>query len=122
MTIKNELHSYQKEIYEMILNYKIYSGQFDSINENLKIILYKKSLKIKVCIFLYINLNIIMIVFIGALVYIYIFFFENIIIKILNYLNMIMNVKNSGFKFDEMFTRKLDNLETIIQLYNVDPI
>ena len=122
MANKNELFSYQKEIYEMILNYKIYSGEFDSINENLKIISYKKSQKIKVCVFLYINLNIIMIVFIAALVYIYIFFFENIIIKILNYLNMIMNVKNSGFKFDEMFSRKLDNLETIIQLYNGDPI
>ena len=119
---KKELLSYQKEIYEMILNYKIYSKELDTINENLKSILNIKIYKIKIFIFLYISLDILMIFFIASLVYVYIIFFENIIIKILNFINMTMNVKNNNFKFDEMFIKKLDNLETIIQLYNGDPL
>ena len=117
-----ELIIYQKEIYEMILNYKIYSKEFDSINNNLLIIMNKKSNIIKICIYLYVNLDTLMILFITTLIYIYVHIFENIIVKILNYINMTMSVTNDDFKFSEMFTKKLDNLEIILQIYNGNPL
>jgi len=113
-----ELLTYQKEIYEMILNYKVYSSEFDSINYNLTILLNQKSDVIQIYIYLYISLDTIMNLFIGFLIYLYVSFFEDIIVKILNYINMRMNVKNDDFKFDETFTKKLDNLEIILQLFN----
>ena len=112
----------QKNIYEMILNYKTYSKEFDLINDNLRKILYKKSDLIKVCIFLYLNINIIWILGIDFLLYLYFHFFKYIIIKIINYINMTMNTKQNKFKFDELFSRKLDNLEIILQLYNGAPL
>ena len=115
---EKELLTYQKEIYEMILNYKVYSREFDSINYNLTIILNQKSNVIEIFIYLYISLDTLMNLFVGLLIYLYVSFFEDIIIKILNYINMRMNVKNDDFKFDETFTKKLDNLEVILQLFN----
>ena len=118
-----ELINYQKEVYELILNYKLYSNELDSININLiKKIMNKKSKIIQVCVFVYINLDTLMIVFIASLICIYVNFFENIIVKILNYINMTMNVSNDNFQFDKMFTKKLDNLSIILQLYNEDPL
>ena len=115
---EKELLTYQKEIYEMILNYKVYSREFDSINNNITIILNEKSNVIQIFIYLYIALDTIMNLFVGLLIYLYVSFFEEIIIKILNYINMRMNVKNDDFKFDEKFTKKLENLEIILQLFN----
>ena len=120
--IIEELLSYQKEIYEMILNYKTYSNEFDLINDKLRIILYKKSDLIKICLYIYLNLDTIMILFIDVLIYLYFYFFKSIIIKIINFINMTMNTKNDDFNFDEVFTKKLDNLEIIISLYNGDPL
>ena len=118
-----ELLSYQKEIYEMILNYKVYSREFDIINTNLKIIISKKSNVIKIFIYFFLNIDTIMILFIAALIYIYVCYFENIIIKILNYINMTINTKiDEKTSFVEMFNKKLANLEIIIQLFNGDPL
>ena len=122
-TSNNELLSYKKEIYEMILNYKIYSREFDNINDQLKIIISQKSEIIKIIIFFFLNLDTIMILFIAALIYIYVCYFENIIIKILNYINMTINTKiDENISFIDMFNKKLNNLEIIIQLYNGDPL
>ena len=119
--INKELFSYQKELYEMILNYKIYSSEFDSINEKIKYLLIKKSGLIEICIYIYVNLDTLLILFIAILIYLYVKFFESIIIKILNYINMTMNIAEENFKFDEVFIRKLDYLEIILQLYKGDP-
>ena len=120
--IDKELLSYQKEFYEMILNYKIYSSEFDSINDQLKDHLIKNSYLIEICIYIYLNLDTIMILFIAGLIYLYVKFFETIIIKILNYINMTMTVNENNFNFNEIFTKKLDNLEIILQLYKGDPL
>lgn len=120
--INKDLTSYQKEIYEMILNYKIYSSEFDLINMQLAILLINKEKVLKISIYLYVNLDILMILLIAVLIYVHIYFFENIIIKFLNYISMTINFKNNIFKFDEMFSKKLDNLEEIIKLYNGDTL
>ena len=42
--------------------------------------------------------------------------------KIINYVNMTINIKNDKFNFSEMFSKKIENLETILSIYNGDPI
>ena len=69
------------------------------------ILLINKEKVIKISIYLYVNLDILMILLIAVLIYVYIYFFENIIIKFLNYISMTINFKNNIFKFDEMFSK-----------------
>ena len=47
--------------------------------------------------------------------------FEKIIIKILNYVNMIRNIKEEKFNFSELFLKKIENLEIILKIYSDAP-
>ena len=116
------LNDYQKELYEMILNYKYYFAQFDIINEKLQNIIYTKSAYISIFVYFYITFDAILIFLIGISVYIYTFSFEIILIKIINFINMTINTKNDGFNFSEKYIKKIEILENILEFYNSDPI
>ena len=113
---------YQKEISEMILNYKIYKNQFININQKFTNTLAEQSQKIELYIYLYFHLTMLICVYILCLLYIYLLYFEQIIIKILNYVNMIKNSKNDNFNFSELFLEKIKNLEIILNIYIENPL
>ena len=117
-----ELTNYQKDIYEMILNYNMYSKELDKINNNLKDILLQSANINKIFIYIYLHINILTIIFISILIYLYLSFCEKIIIKILNFINMTINTKTNDFQFDKMFAEKLENLDIILKLYKISPI
>ena len=116
------LNDYQKEFYEMILNYKYYYQEFNSINEKLNKILFSKSSYIEAFIYIFITLNIILILLVISAVYTYSAFFENMLIKIMNYINMILNANNEDFNFSINFSKKIENLENLLDFNNYDPI
>ena len=118
---KVEINLYQQYIYELIINHKTFSHEFDSINESLKDMLEKRNSIFKLFIYFYLNLNIVIILAIEVVIYIYISYFENILIIILNIINMTLNNKNEELQFNEMFSEKIDNLEVIINLSNESP-
>ena len=116
-----ELTQYQKEIYEMILNYKIYREQFNNINEKIFDILISKSYYILYNVYTYVTLDTLIMLFIASLLYVYLIFFENILMKILNYINMtITKIDDSDFL--KTFSSKIEKLEIILQIYNGDPV
>ena len=117
-----ELSKYQKELYEMILNYQIYRFQLNAINKRLSEILTEKSTLIQSTLYFYIYFNTILILIFASILYVYLFFFQNIIVKILNYINMVTNMKNDNFNFAEKFTQKIENLEGVLQVYNGEPV
>ena len=117
-----ELTDFQKLLYEMILNYKMYSNELGRINDSFQNLLEESSKLNKIYIYIYLNLDILMILFIAVLIFFYIIFFEKSIVRILNFINMTINTKNDDFKFDETFIKKLDNLEIILHFYKNDPI
>lgn len=117
-----ELTNYQKEVYEMILNYKVYRQQLNAINKKLNEILTEKSAKIHSKLYLYIYIDCALILIFILILYIYLINFENILIKILNFVNMTMNTKTENFNFTLTFSQKIDNLETILQIYKGDPV
>jgi len=116
------LNDFQREFYEMIINFKLYQEEFNYINTRLhdQLILNKKD--IAIVIFFFILINNLIILIIGLLMYIYTLCFEYIFIKILNYVNMIINSKNDDFNFKNVFSSKLNNLRTILEFYNEDPL
>ena len=116
------LSDYQKEFYEMILNYKNYYERFNEINDELNKIIISKSSIIEIFIYVSILIDTLMLEFIGSLMYFYTLLFEFILMKIINYINMTMNIKSDEFNFNETFSKKLDNLESILQFYNSDPV
>ena len=116
------LNDYQKNFYEMIFNYKYYYEQFNNINDQLQKKFNSVSKTLSYYISFYLTLNTILILFITSLTYIYTIYFELLLMKIINYINMIMNVKNDEFNFTDVFFQKIENLETILQFYNNDPI
>ena len=116
------LTDYQKEFYEMILNYRNYYKGFNVINDELIEILFSKSNFIQVFIYIYLTFNILLILIIGTSVHTYNIFFENILIKIINYINMTINLKNDDFSFSATFSRKIENLQSILQFDINDPI
>ena len=118
---KNELDDYQKEIYEMILNYKIFYYKFYEINDKIYLIILKKARIIEVFVYIYITLDTLIIIILGTLMLTYCIFFEFILIKIINYINMTLNIKNEDFNFCETFNKKVENLETILLIYKVAP-
>ena len=121
---QNEIKSfsdYQKEISEMVLNYKIYKDQFININQKFVNALAEQSQKIELYIYLYFHLTILICVYILCLLYLYLLYFEQIIIKILNYVNMIKNSKDDNFNFSEIFLQKIKNLEIILNIYYENP-
>ena len=117
----NQLSNYQEEVYKMILNYKYYSKQFSMIDEKLYNVLNKKSELIKIIIFLFVNLNTFLYLIIAFLIYIFVLCFKKIIIKVLNYVIMIINKKSDGFDFKNTFTKKIENLDIILELYKSSP-
>ena len=118
---ETESNVYQQYIYELIINYKTFSMEIENINENLKQMLDKKYKNLKIYIYIYLNLNLIVIIIIEIVIFIYIGYFEKILIIILNIINMTLNNKIDDFKFNEMFSKKIDNLENIINLYIESP-
>ena len=118
----NELSQIQKEIYEMIINYKMYRENFNNINDKIFDIMYLKSKLFELISYLVVIIDTLFMLFISSLLYAYLLYFENILMKIINYVNMTINIKNDKFNFSEMFSKKIENLETILSIYNGDPI
>ena len=117
-----KLTDYQKEIYELILNYKIYDNQYNIIEERIENLLIDLSNKNKTYIYIYYHLNTIFFIFIFFLIFFGINYFENMIVKIFNFINMTINIKTDTFIFKDTFKKKLENLEIILQLYNGEPV
>ena len=115
------LDEYQKYFYEMILNYNYYYTQFFSTNDKLENIILSKASFIKVFAYIYITLDTSLIILIGTLMLLYTMSFEFILVKIINYINMTMNVKNDDFNFSVSFLKKIEHLEEIIDFYRSDP-
>ena len=120
--INRELTDFEKQIYDMLLNYKTYSNGFDNINNSLQDILIEITFIYKIILYIYLNVNILMILLIVFFVYSYIILFEIIIVNVLNYINMTINMKTDNFNFNELFSQKLQNLEIILHSYNNDII
>ena len=119
---QSQLTTYQEEIYKMILNYKYYSKQFALIDGKLFYVLNTKSFFIKIIIFLFVNLNTVLYLIIDTLIYIFLLSFDKIIISVLNYVIMTINSKAEGFDFNYIFTKKIDNLEIVLELYKSSPL
>ena len=117
-----ELNDYQKELYEMILNYKIYRQQLNTINKRLNELLDSKSQDIQSNLYIFIHLDSLFVLCFIFILYIYLLYFENILVKILNYVNMTINIKDENFNFTSSFSKKIENLEIILEIYNGDPV
>ena len=117
-----ELTKYQKEFYDLILNYVVYRHQLNLINKRLNEILTEKSTIIQSNLYKYIYIDSILILIFTSILYVYLFFFQNIVVKILNYINMTTNMKTDNFNFAEKFTQKIENLKAILQVYNGEPV
>ena len=113
---------YQKEVSEMILNYKIFKNNFILINQKFIDTLAKESQKIEIYIYLYFNMTLFICIYILVLLYVYLRNFEIIIVKILNYVNMVKNYKNDKFDFSKLFLEKIENLEIILNIYAANPL
>ena len=124
VNIKNQtqMTAYQEEVYKLILNYKYYSKQFSIIDKKLYNILNQKSELIRIIIFVFVNINLFLYLIIGILIYIFLICFNKIIIRVLNYVIMIINTKSDGFDFKSIFSRKIENLEIILELYKSSPL
>ena len=112
---------FQQFIYELIINHKTFSLEMENINKNFEEMLSSRYRKLEVFIYIYLNINLVIIIIIEIVILIYIGYFEKILIIILNIINMTLNNKIDDFKFNEMFSKKIDNLENIINLYNESP-
>ena len=62
---------YQKEISEMILNYKVYKNHFININQKFIDTLASQSQKIELYIYLYFHMTLLICVYILSLLYLY---------------------------------------------------
>ena len=119
---QNSMTNYQEEIYKMILNYKYYSKQFGIIDERLYNVLNQKSELIRIIIFVFVNINTFLYLIIGLLIYLFLICFKNIIIEVLNYVIFIINTKTDEFDFKATFSKKIENLEIILELYKSNPL
>ena len=116
------LTDYQKEFYEMLLNYRNYYKEFNAINDELIEILFSKTNFFQVFIYIYLTFNIFLIFIIGTSVHTYNILFEHMLIKIINYINMKINLRNDDFSFSVTFSKKIENLQSILQFDINDPI
>ena len=116
------LNEVQKNFYEMIVNYINLYRTFDMANTKLHEILFSKSNFIQVFIYVFIIFDTVLLLTVGILMYVYLLCFEKTFIKVINYVNMILNAKNDDFNFNSFFSQKIENLETILQFYNGDPL
>ena len=119
---QNQMTTYQEEVYKLILNYKYYSKQFSIIDKKLYTVLNQKSELIRIIIFVFVNINTLLYLIIGILMYIFLICFKKIIIRVLNYVIMIINTKSDGFDFKSTFSQKIENLEIILELYKSSPL
>jgi hypothetical protein len=116
------LTNFQKELYEMILNYKIFWKQYRYVYYKLLDTLTIQTLNIKFFIYFYFNFSYSLIILVMIIVYIYIYYFEQLMVHILNYANMVINAKDSEFNFFEEFSKKINNLNIILNIYKENPI
>ena len=116
------LNEFQREFYEMIINFKLYQKEFDYIITRLHDQLFLNSKNITMSLFFFVVFNNLLFLIVFLLMYTYTLFFEYILIKIMNYVNMIINSKNDDFNFNKVFSAKLNNLQTILEFYNEDPL
>ena len=116
------LTDFQKELYEMILNYKIFWKQYRYVYYKLLDTLSIQTLNIKFFIYLYFNFSYALIVLVMIIVYTYIYYFEHLMMQILNYANMVINAKDTEFNFFEEFSKKINNLNIILNIYKENPI
>ena len=119
---KKELTNCQREIYEIILNYRMYSSQLDKIINILQNLLEETGNINKIYIYIYFHLDILLVLLVLFLIYLYLYSCEKNIIRILNFINMIINIETTDFKFKELFIKKLENLEILLDLNKSDPI
>ena len=120
--INNEvLSDYQKELYEMILNYKYFYSEFKSINDKIIKTIKTKADFITIFSYCFITADTFIVIFVGTLMLIIIISFENILTKIINYINMIMNMKNDDFNFCETYNKKIEHLEMLLEFYSTEP-
>jgi hypothetical protein len=118
----HNLNSFQREFYEMIINFKQYYKEFNFINIRLRDLLFLKANYITILLFVFVFFNNLLFLLISILMYIYTLCYEHILIKILNFVNMIINSKNDDFNFNKVFSAKINNLRTILDFYNEDPL
>ena len=118
---ETETNIYQQYIYELIINHRTFTFEMEIINENLREMLDKRYKNLKIYVYIYLNLNLMIVIVIEIVIFIYIGYFEKILMIILNIINMTLNNKFDDYKFNEMFSKKIDNLENIIDLYNESP-
>ena len=116
------LTDFQKELYEMILNYKIFWDQYRFIYFQLLEALQIQTNNIKLYIYFYFNISYAIIVLIIIILYIYMYYFEKLIVKILNNVNMTINNKDDKYNFFTEFSKKIENLNIILEIYNENPI
>ena len=120
--INKSFTDYQKEFYEMILNYKTFYDNLNLNSNKLKLIMNANSNYVKKILYFDICSDVFMIFVVIFLLYIYMICFESILIKVLNYLNMTINVKNEEFNFTSTFLKKIENLEITLEFYKENPI
>ena len=116
------LNDFQREFYEMIINFNLYAKEFSYISTRLHDQLFFKSKDNTIMLFFLLLFNDLLFLIVGLLMYIYILCFEYILVKIINYVNMVINSKNDDFNFNIDFSSKLNNLRTILEFYNEDPL
>ena len=119
---QNEMSTYQEEVYNIILNYKYFSNQIQITNVQIINNINDNKIIIKGIIFFILHFTIFLFLIISFLIYCYIIYFNKTISKVLNDVINVMNIKDEGFDFSEKFTKKLENLELIIELYRISPL
>ena len=120
--INLHLDDYQKDFVEMILNYQNYYENFNLINLELLNSFISDSNLINAIIYFYVTFDSFLLLIICFLMYGYLLSFESILIKIINYVNMSMNIRIDDFSFKETFLKKIVNLESILLIFNSDPV
>ena len=116
------ISDYQKEFYEMILNYKIFWIQFKYVYYKLLDALSVQTKNIKFYIYFYFNFSFAIIVFICLMLFFYMQYFEHLVVNIMNQVNMIINTNDDNFNFFKEFSKKIENLNIILKIYCNNPI
>ena len=117
----NNINDFQEEIYKLILNYRSYYKNFQRLVRELSNILAIKGSLLDVIVFLTVNLNTVIFVILLVFIFIYIRSFQDVIIKSINYINLIINYKTDDYSFKEVFSKKIENLEIILNMYKQNP-
>jgi hypothetical protein len=119
---QKEMTSYQEEVYKMILNYKYYSKEFAYVDGQIFEAIDKKSGSIKFFIFFFVNLNVFLYFIVAFFIYLFLLSFNKIVISVLNYIIITIESKSDGFDFKDTFSKKINNLEIILELYKGNPL